>query len=90
MFIHRHSDGKDQFDQASSAVRSAPDLVALGTDGRGEARFTSREMIAVEERLARATGELANARGPGVDAASREAAIEAAERRGLMLSGEQR
>jgi ATP-dependent exoDNAse (exonuclease V) alpha subunit len=55
VFIHSHTDGKDQFDQAMSAVRSSPDLVALGQDGRGQDRFTSREMIAVEERLHRAT-----------------------------------
>lgn len=31
MFIHRHSDGKEQFDRAMSAVRASPDLIALGT-----------------------------------------------------------
>src|SRR3546814_8307926 len=49
MFVHRHSDGKDQFDQAMSAVRSSPELVALGKDGRGEDRFTSRDMIDTEQ-----------------------------------------
>jgi ATP-dependent exoDNAse (exonuclease V) alpha subunit len=36
-FAFRHSDGKDQFDQVMSAVRSSPELVALGTgrEGRG-------------------------------------------------------
>src|SRR3546814_9624456 len=29
-FAFRHSDGKDQFDQVMSAVRSSPELVALG------------------------------------------------------------
>src|SRR3989338_6799256 len=47
-FIHRHSDGKAQFDRAMSAVQTSPDLVALGQDGRGQDRFTSREMIAAE------------------------------------------
>jgi hypothetical protein len=40
MFVHRHSDGKEQFDLAMSAVRGSPDLIALGKDGRGEERFT--------------------------------------------------
>ena len=39
-FVHRHSDGKDQFDRVMSAVRTSPELVPLGVDGRGEARFT--------------------------------------------------
>jgi hypothetical protein len=42
MFVHRHSEGKDQFDQVMAAVRSSPELVKLGKDGRGEDRFTSR------------------------------------------------
>jgi Ti-type conjugative transfer relaxase TraA len=48
MFVHRHSEGKEQFDLAMGAVQASPDLVALGKDGRGEARFTSRDMIEVE------------------------------------------
>jgi hypothetical protein len=59
MFVHRHSDGKEQFDLAMSAVRGSPDLIALGKDGRGEDRFTSREMIETEQRLQRASELLA-------------------------------
>ncbi len=55
MFVHRHSDGKEQFDRVMGAVRAAPELVALGKDGRGEERFTSRAMIETEQRLERAT-----------------------------------
>ena len=42
-----------------SAVRSSPELVALGRDGKGEDRFTSRDMIAAEQRLERAAEGLA-------------------------------
>jgi hypothetical protein len=35
MFAHRHSLGKEQFDQTISAVRSSPQIVSLGTDPRG-------------------------------------------------------
>jgi hypothetical protein len=42
--------------RAMSAVRGSPDLIALGKDGRGEDRFTSRDMIETEQRLSR--GEL--------------------------------
>ncbi len=52
-FVHRHSDGKEQFDRALSAVRTSPELVPLGKDGQGRERFTSRDMIAVEARLER-------------------------------------
>jgi Ti-type conjugative transfer relaxase TraA len=55
MFVHRHSDGKEQFDLAISAVRGSPDLIVLGKDGRGEERFTSRQMIETEQRLGRAS-----------------------------------
>ena len=44
-FVHRHSDGKEQFDAAYNAVRSSSDLIALGKDGRGQERFTSTAMI---------------------------------------------
>ena len=64
-FIHRHSDGKEQFDRAMGAVQASPDLVALGQDGRGQDRFTSREMIAVEDRLHRAAVVMAERRASG-------------------------
>jgi ATP-dependent exoDNAse (exonuclease V) alpha subunit len=48
MFIHRHSADKEQFDYALNAVQSSPDMIELGRDGRGDERFTSREMIDVE------------------------------------------
>ncbi|WP_065847748.1 Ti-type conjugative transfer relaxase TraA [Sphingobium sp. Ndbn-10] len=90
MFVHRHSDGKDQFDQAMSAVRSSPELVALGRDGRGEDRFTSRDMIAAEQRLERAADRLAGDDRHFVAAPHVYRALEAAEGRGLSLSDEQR
>ena len=89
-FAFRHSDGKDQFDQVMGAVRASPELVALGKDGRDQERFTSRDMIAVENRLERAGDELGARREHGVADRQRDAAISAAEGRGLVLSGEQR
>lgn len=90
MLVHRHSDGKDQFDQVMAAVRASPELVALGKDGRDQERFTSRDMIATEARLERAGDELARGAGHGVSVSQRAGALEAAEGRGLVLSGEQR
>ena len=90
MFAHRHSEDKDQFDQVMAAVRGSPDIIALGKDGRGEERFTSRDMIETEHRLARETQTLAERERHRVADRDRERAIAAAERRGLVLSAEQR
>ncbi len=90
MFVHRHSDGKEQFDHAMNAVQSSPDLTALGKDGRGEDRFTSRDMIEVENRLHRSTELMAERERHQVSERDRDRALASAESRGLHLSGEQR
>jgi len=90
VFVFRHSDGKEQFDRVMAAVRASPELVALGKDGRDQERFTSRDMIATEARLEKAGDELARRGDHGVGDRQRDAAIGAAEGRGLVLSGEQR
>jgi Ti-type conjugative transfer relaxase TraA len=89
-FIHRHSDGKEQFDQAMGAVRTSPDLVLLGKDGRGEDRFTSRDMIETEQRLERAALRLADRPDHSLPAAAMDRAIDAAGSNGLILGGEQK
>lgn len=66
MFLHRHSDGKEQFDLAMNAVKSSPDIVELGVDGKGDERFTSRGMIEVETGLGQACNQLALRRDHGV------------------------
>uniref|UniRef100_UPI0035CC911C Ti-type conjugative transfer relaxase TraA n=1 Tax=uncultured Sphingomonas sp. TaxID=158754 RepID=UPI0035CC911C len=90
MFVHRHSDGKEQFDQAMAAVRGAPDLLALGKDGRGDERFTSRDMIETEQRLERATLAIANRGEHTVADRYRDTALARAASRGMILSSEQR
>lgn len=89
-FIHRHSDGKEQFDRAMSAVQTSPELVALGQDGRGQDRFTSREMLAVEDRLHRASEAMARRQAHGVSELEQRRALARADQRGLVLSGEQK
>ena len=88
-FAHRHSDGIDQFNEVMGAMRSAPGLVELGKDARGENRFTTREMIEAEQRLHRAAELMAERERHKVIDADREAAQARAEQRGLVLSGEQ-
>ncbi len=89
-FLHRHTVGQEQFEQARSAVRACPELVQLGEDGRGQMRFTSREMIAVEDRLVRVADALAKRAEHGVAQSHRDTALNASRERGLSLSGEQR
>ncbi|MFT3974904.1 MAG: Ti-type conjugative transfer relaxase TraA [Amaricoccus sp.] len=89
MFAHRHSDGIDQFNEVMGAMRGSPDLVELGQDGRGEDRFTTREMIEAEQRLHRAAELMAERERHEMNDADREAALARAEQRGLVLSGEQ-
>lgn len=90
MFVHRHSEGKDQFDAVMAAVKAAPELVALGKDGRGEQRFTARSMIETEQRLERATITLDARRHHGVSEQHRATALARAAQRGMVLSSEQR
>ena len=89
MFAHRHSDGIDQFNEVMGAMGNAPDLVELGQDGRGEDRFTTRDMIEAEQRLHRAAEMMAERERHEVNDRDREAALARAEQRGLVLSGEQ-
>jgi len=89
MFVHRHSDGKDQFDQIMDAIRASREVVYVGKDGRGEERFTSRAMIETEQRLERATAGLEAHRRHPVAEQLKERALARAEGRGLRLSVEQ-
>ena len=88
-FAHRHSDGINQFNAVMGAMRSAPDLVELGKDTRGEDRFTTRAMIEAEQRLHRAAELMAEQESHEVNDADRQAALARAEGRVLVLSGEQ-
>jgi Ti-type conjugative transfer relaxase TraA len=90
MFVHRHSEGKDQFDEVMAAVRSSPDMVALGKDGRGDERFTSRAMIEIEQRLEHATITMAERVRHGVGELERASALARAAQQGMTLSAEQR
>ena len=89
MFVHRQSDGHEQFDAVMSAVKGSPDLIVLGQDGRGEDRFTSRDMIDAEQRLHRAAERLAERSAHGLPAASLQRGSDAAGSAGLQLGREQ-
>ncbi|MER9973424.1 Ti-type conjugative transfer relaxase TraA [Mesorhizobium sp. M0085] len=89
MFAHRHSDGINQFNAVIGVMGGAPDLVELGRDGRGEDRFTTRDMIETEQRLHRAAERMAGRERHEINDADLEAALARAEERGLVLSGKQ-
>ena len=89
-FVHRHSDGREQFDRAMAVLHDAPEMIPLGKDGRGEERFTSREMLEAERRLQRAAELMAERERRRVGEKDREAALARSAERGLTLSGEQR
>ncbi len=89
-FVHRHTDDADQFARAMSAVKTSPELVALGRDGAGRERFSTREMLTTEVRLERSAEQLAARKGRKVSAAAGRGAIAAAEDRGLTLGRAQR
>src|SRR3546814_5987671 len=89
MFVHRHSDGKDQFDAVMAAVKGVPEMVALGKDGRGEERFTSRAMIETEQRLECAADRPTDRARHGLPAAMIRGAITAAGSKRLILGHEQ-
>ena len=88
-FVHRHSDGIEQFNEVMGAMRNAPDLVELGKDARGEDRFTTQAMIEAEQRLHRAAKLMAERQRHELNGTDRRAALARAEARGLVLSGEQ-
>jgi Ti-type conjugative transfer relaxase TraA len=89
-FVHRHTDDADQFREVLSAVKSAPELVELGKDGSGRGRFTTREMLATEQRLERLAEQMADREQHRVARAFRDVALAAGEARGLVLSVGQR
>jgi Ti-type conjugative transfer relaxase TraA len=89
-FVHRHTDDADQFSEAMSAVKTSPELVALGKDGAGRERFSTREMLSVEQRLERSAEQIAGRGGHMVSPAAQELALVAGETRGLAMGGSQR
>ena len=89
-FVNRHTDGAEQFAAVLAKVEAAPALVRLGQDGRGRARFTTREMLDTEARMERAADGMAGRDGYRVLQTARWWAVRAAERDGLDLGEEQR
>ena len=88
-FVNRHTADGEQFAAVLARVEAAPELVRLGVDGRGRERFSTREMVAAEERMEVAAAGLAVADGHGVGPISIGRAVHQARLSGLELGAEQ-
>src|SRR4051795_9026360 len=73
--IDRHTDGVEQFTRVLAKVEASAEIVRLGEDERGRERFTTRAMLATEERMERTAERLAAARGHRVGASALDGAV---------------
>jgi len=74
-FVDRHTADAEQFSAVMVRVEACPDMVALGKDGHGRERFSTREMIGVERRLEEASLAMGQSQGHAVPLAIRRAAM---------------
>jgi Ti-type conjugative transfer relaxase TraA len=88
--VNRHTDGAEQFAAVMAVVSASPELVQLGLDGRGQERFSTREMLGAEQRMEGAAEALAGQDAHRVLMVAGRQALAAAERSGLALGAEQR
>ncbi|WP_048848536.1 Ti-type conjugative transfer relaxase TraA, partial [Acetobacter indonesiensis] len=75
-FVDRHTADAEQFSAVMVRVEACPELVALGKDGHGRERFSTRAMIGVEQRLEEASLAMGQSQGHAVPLAVRRAAMQ--------------
>ncbi len=88
-FVNRHTDGAEQFATVMAKVEASPELVRLGEDGRGRARFSTRDMLATEQLMESVAAWLAGVGRHGVATRDVDAAMARAARDGMRLGEEQ-
>ncbi len=88
--VHRHTDGAEQFAAVMAVVTASQEMQWVGLDGRGQARYSTREMLACERRMERAGAVIAEGDAHRVLPAAGRQALAAAERGGLVLGDDQR
>lgn len=59
-FINRHTVNAEQFQRVYEKVQSSELIVSLGKDARGNERFTTKEMLDVEQRMLSDVAQLQN------------------------------
>ncbi|NVN45090.1 Ti-type conjugative transfer relaxase TraA [Asaia siamensis] len=74
-FVHRHTVDEAQFGTVMAGIEACPELVVLGRDGYGRERFSSREMVAVEQKLEAASLALGQRQAHAVPVGLRRAAM---------------
>ncbi|MBS0986862.1 Ti-type conjugative transfer relaxase TraA [Acetobacter thailandicus] len=74
-FVDRHTADAEQFSAVMVRAEACPELVALGKDGHGRERFSSREMIAVEQRLEDISLAMGQSQGHAMKLSVRRAAM---------------
>ncbi|WP_265001320.1 MobA/MobL family protein, partial [Komagataeibacter sucrofermentans] len=74
-FVDRHTADAAQFSAVMVQVEACPDLVVIGKDGHGRERFSTREMIGVEQRLEEASLAMGRSQGHAVPLAVRRVAM---------------
>ncbi|MFT9291433.1 Ti-type conjugative transfer relaxase TraA [Gluconobacter oxydans] len=74
-FVDRHTADPEQFVQVMAKVEACPELVALGKDGRGQERFSTRDMIALEKRLEAVSLAMRQTQGHAISLRIRQAAM---------------
>ncbi|WP_218014931.1 Ti-type conjugative transfer relaxase TraA [Teichococcus rhizosphaerae] len=89
-FVSRHTNGAEQFAAVLAKVEASSELVRLGVDGRGRERFSTREMLATEQRMEDAAEVLARSSAHRVGPAEAERAARSAAVRGRRLGEAQR
>ncbi|MFT8328123.1 Ti-type conjugative transfer relaxase TraA [Gluconobacter oxydans] len=75
-FVDRQTVDAEQFTAVMVRVEACPELVALGKDGHGRERFSTRAMIGVEQRLEEASLAMGLSQGHAVPLAVRRAAMQ--------------
>jgi Ti-type conjugative transfer relaxase TraA len=75
-FVDRQTVDAEQFTAVMVRVEACSELVALGKDGHGRERFSTRTMIGVEQRLEEASLAMGQSQGYAVPLAVRRAAMQ--------------
>ena len=89
-FVNRHTEDGEQFAAVLARVEASAELVRLGVDGRGRERFSTREMVAAEQRMEATAAELGGSWAHRVGVVEIDRAVRRAEAGGLVLGEEQR
>jgi Ti-type conjugative transfer relaxase TraA len=89
-YLHTRTDGAEQFHTAYLKVTTSAELVTLGVDERGQARFTTREMLDLERGMFERAERLAAGLEHTVSISHQAQALEAQALTDRPLSAQQR